>query len=462
MKPITSVVQSMIVAILLCCTSGCRKDETLTELPETPDKLAVAQISATGRQFTLTPDATGRLVIDNSKNNYQPGDVLNLKGQFKAVLISNMSGSAKAPIIIQNLKDTIVSIGNPAWNGGGESVACVLWNCHYIKLGGQSGRQSFIINGSTQAAREAYYDLQIGNKSDNIEICNLSIKDGGNGIVAKTDPVKGDPGTVHPGLIMQNLSIHDVDIIKTKNEGMYIGHTATYWDLTANVPYYGAPGGGANGHQYVQPAMWNNVKIYNCNVSQTGLDGIQTAAINQLEIYNNEVFQWATQQNSSHNGGILIGGRSTNTRTHNNYVHDGWGELCQFYGSGEKGATHFIYHNLFMNNESDGISVRGSANAIVWIGYNTIANTRGNNVRLNGYTGMKAAQFVYGNVLVAPLKGQGTIYNKNYIYIEQGATATEGNGVYQNKKLPTMAAAGAGNRNFQTLVGQEQTGAPGF
>ncbi|ACU59975.1 right-handed parallel beta-helix repeat-containing protein [Chitinophaga pinensis] len=462
MKPITSVLQSMIVATLLFCASSCRKEDTLIESLDTPDNLATAKVSATGRQFTLLPDADGRLVIDNAINTYQPGDVLNLAGQFKAVLISNLNGNAKAPIIIQNLKDSVVSIGNPSWNGGGQPVACVLWNCHYIKLGGQSGQQSFIISGSTQAAREAYYDLQIGNKSDNIEICNLSIMNGGNGIVAKTDPVKGDRGTVHPNLIMQNLSIHDIDIMNTKNEGMYVGHTATYWDLTANVPYYGAPGSGATGHEYVQPAMWNNVKIYNCKVHETGLDGIQTAAINQLEIYDNEVYHWATQQNASHNGGILIGGRATNTKTHNNYVHDGWGELCQFYGSGEKGSSHFIYNNLFMNNESDGISVRGSANAIVWIGYNTIANTRGNNVRLNGYTGMKAAQFIYGNVLIAPRKGESTIYDKNYIYIEQGATLKEGDGVYKNKRYPTMAAAGAGNRKFQTPVGQTQIGAPGF
>lgn len=462
MKPITFVIQSMIVATLLFCASSCRKEETLMESPETLANLTTAKVSTTGRQFTLLPDASGRLVIDNANNSYQPGDVLNLKGRFKAVLISNLNGSAKAPIIIQNLKDSIVRIGDPSWNGGGLPVACVLWNCHYIKLGGQSGRQSFIINGSTQAAREAYYDLQVGNKSDNIELCNLSIMDGGNGIVAKTDPVKGDPGTVHPNLIMQNLLIHDIDIKNTKNEGMYVGHTATYWDLTANIPYYGSPGGGTAGHQYVQPAMWNNVKIYDCKVYETGLDGIQTAAINQLDIYDNEVYHWATQHNSSHNGGILIGGRSTNSKTHNNYVHDGWGELCQFYGSGEKGASHFIYNNLFINNESDGISVRGSANAIVWIGYNTIANTRGNNVRLNGYTGMKAAQFIYGNVLIAPLKGASTIYDKNYIYIEQGATLQEGNGFYKNKRYPTMAAAGAGNGKFQTPVGQAMTGAPGF
>ncbi|MBW8687063.1 right-handed parallel beta-helix repeat-containing protein [Chitinophaga rhizophila] len=446
------LLQSMIVTCLLLGALSCRKEDTVADLNLSPETLTAAKAQGHARQFTLVPDANGRLIIDNADNTYQPGDILNLQGDFKAVLISNMSGKSNAPIIIQNLAEHVVTIGNPSWNGGEFPVAFVLWNCHYIKLRGQSGRESLVINGSTQPAREAYYDLQIGNKSDNIEISNLTIKDGGNGIVAKTDPAKGDPGTVHPNLIMHNLSIHDVNISNTQNEGMYIGHTATYWDLSSNTPFYGSPDGAAKGHQYVQPAMWNNVKIYNCNVSQTGLDGIQTAAINQLEITRNEVSHWALLRNAAHNGGILIGGRTTNTRVYRNYVHDGWGELCQFYGSGENGARHFIHNNVFANNESDGISVRGSHNALVWIGANTIANTGGNNIRLNGYTGMKVAQFVYNNTLVAPHKGRGTIYEKFYIYTEEGAAAKEGNGMYTNKKYPSLEKANISSENLRQRV----------
>jgi hypothetical protein len=433
-------VQSMIGAALLFLATSCKKEEVLQEKLSTDNNLAVTATSV-GREFTFVPDINGRLVIDNSANTYQPGDILNLKGTFKVVQITNTSGSAAAPITIRNLSGTTVTIGNPAWNGGAYGVACVLWNCHYIRFGGQSGQSEFVISGSTQAAKASYYDLQLGNKTDNIEIANLTIQNGGNGIVAKTDPVKGDAATAYPNTTMMNLQIHDLLIKNTTNEAMYIGHTATYWDLTANAPYYGATSGFVAGHQYVQPVIWRNVKIYNNTIKDIGLDGIQTAAIDQLEVYNNEVTNWAMQKDAYHNGGILIGGRTTNTNTHDNYVHDGWGELLQFYGSGENGAKHIMHNNLFRNNQGDGVSMRGTANAIVQFTNNTVAYTKGNSLRINGYSGQKGVQIINGNAFIRPLNGATTITLRNYIYLEIGALATEGTGTLANKKFPTLASA---------------------
>jgi hypothetical protein len=408
------------------------------------------------------PDASGRLVIDNSNKAYLPGDIINLKGTFKSIQVVNTSGSAAAPITIRNLAGTILNIGDPAWNGGGYSTAFVLWNCHYIKFGGQSGNTAVVINGSKQAAKAAYYDLQVGNKSDNIEISNLTIQDGGNGIVAKTDPVKNDASTAYPNSVMQNLSIHDVVIKNTTNEAMYIGHTATYWDLTSNVPYYGAASAFTAGHQYVQPIIWRNVKIYNNKVQNIGLDGIQTAAIDQLQVYNNEVSNWAMQKNYAHNGGILIGGRTTNTNTHDNYVHDGWGEICQFYGSGENGSKHTIVNNLFRNGQLDGVSMRGSANAIVVFSNNTVAYTGDNSVRINGSGGQTSANILNSNVLIAPRNGSGTIYDKNYIYLENNAKVTEGTGTYVNKKFLTSVAAGANTANYYLPLTGSLMGTAGY
>jgi hypothetical protein len=234
---------------------------------------------------------------------------------------------------------------------------------------------------------------------------------------------------------------------------MYIGHTATYWDLTSNVPYYGATSGMVGGHQYVQPIIWRNVKIYNNKVQNIGLDGIQTAAADQMEVYNNEVTNWGMQKNSSHNGGILIGGRTTNTNTHDNYVHDGWGEMLQFYGSGENGATHIMNNNLFRGNQLDGVSLRGTANAVVRFTNNTIAVTMGNSLRLNGSTGMKSAQIINANAFIRPLNAAAVIYPKNYIYVEDGAAAVEGTGTLANKKFPTWLSAKVDAVYYQPLAG---------
>lgn len=457
----TYFAQAMICAAMLAMSASCKKEEALQEKLNAEDNLAVTA-SATGREFTLVADATGRLAVDNSNGYYKPGDILNLKGTFKVVQFSNMSGSASAPIVVRNLSGTTVTIGNPAWNGGAYGVAIVFWNCHYMRFGGQSGKSSVVISGSTAGAKASYYDLQLGNKTDNMEISNLTIQNGGNGIVAKTDPVSGDASTAYPNTTMTNLKIHDLLIKNTTNEAMYIGHTATYWDLTANAPYYGATSGMSSSHQYVQPIIWRSVKIYNNTVQDIGLDGIQTAAIDQLEVYNNEVKNWAMDKNSSHNGGILIGGRTTNTNVHDNYVHDGWGELLQFYGSGSGGATHVIHNNLFRNGQGEGVSLRGTANAIVQFTNNTVAWTKGNSLRLNGSTGMTGAQIINGNAFIRPINGVTTISVRNYIYAEVGATFKEGTGTLVNKKFPTVQASKVDINNYYLPLAGSQMGTAGY
>lgn len=453
MKNLNNIALAMIGTAMLFAATSCKKEDILQEKLSTDNNLAVAVTSAE-REFTLVPDANGRLLIDNSNQTYQPGDIINLKGTFKAIQVVNVSGSESAPITIRNLSGTCVTIGDPAWNGGPYGVAFVLWNCHHVRFGGQSGQSQLIISGSTQAAKASYYDLQLGNKTDNIELSNMTIRNGGNGIVAKTDPVRNDVATQYPNTTMMNLKIHDILIHNTTNEGMYIGHTATYWNLTTNAPYYGSTSAFTTGHQYVQPIMWRNVKIYNNIVKSVGLDGIQTSAIDGLEIYNNEVTDWATQRNWSHNGGILIGGRTVNTNTHDNYVHDGWGELCQFYGSGENGATHIINNNLFRNTQLDGVSMRGSHDAVVVFTNNTIANTMGNSLRINGNSGQRSPQVVNANAFIRPINAAAVIYPKNYIYVEQNATVTEGTDDLANKKFPTIVLSKANPGNYyQPLPG---------
>ena len=438
----------MIVAALLYLVVSYSTEVRLTPGNNTQIPSLTDTLVASAKEYTLVPDRYGRLNIDNKRNIYRPGDILNLKGNFKSVFFANLSGNADKPIIIRNYHNTVVKIGEPNWNGGGYSAACEFSNCHYIRFGSQSDRNMMVITGSTQAAREAYRALQIGNKTDNIEICYLTIINGGNGIVAKTDPIKGDRSTTYPNMTVKNLLIHDLTITGTKNEAMYIGHTATYWDHTLNQPYYGPPSKFTPGHDYVQPVKWQHVKIYNNLVSNIGLDGIQTSAIDGLEIYDNEITQWGTERNAAHNGGILIGGRTTNTNTHDNYVHDGWGEFCQFYGSGEDGGTHIINNNLFTDNQSDGISMRGTENAIVRIINNTIACTKGNSLRINGYTGMRGKQIVKSNVFIAPNMGGKGVNIRNYIYVEERGDAIEGDGIEENKKFETAFEAGVNTAEY--------------
>ncbi|QHS63299.1 right-handed parallel beta-helix repeat-containing protein [Chitinophaga agri] len=445
----------MIIAATALATFivGCKKeaDESIDKTIENSE----TSVTTTGRTFTLGPDANGILTIDNKNGTYKAGDIINLKGTFKSVVISNMSGTAAAPIKIQNASGTIVNVGNPSWSGGGYPAALQFSNCHYIKLGSPNGKAYFLVNGSTSAAREAYFNIHLGNHTDNFEVYNLTINNGGTGIVAKTEPTSADLSSQWPNSQMYNLSIHGITINNTRNEAMYIGHTATYWDLTSGIPYYGNTSGMTAGHKYVQPIKWYNVKIYSNVVSNSGLDGIQTSAIDKLEVYSNTVTNWATQKNSAHNGGILIGGRTTNTNTHDNIVRNGWGELYQFYGSG---TVHIVKNNLFADNQGDGVSMRGAGGAAVTFTNNTVANVKGNTLRINGYSGQTGRNVINSNVFIAPLNGTGTIYPKYYIYLENGAVATEGTGSLANYKFPTVSSAGTTSSNFYQITNTTLTG----
>ncbi|MGO4293435.1 right-handed parallel beta-helix repeat-containing protein [Chitinophaga sp. RAB17] len=443
-------------------TESCNKAQIDAVKPglSKPDTATTAKPPVNTKEIVLVPDKDGRLLLDGSI--YKAGDILALKGIFTAVVINNLKGSAAAPIIVKNAAGTVVKVGNPAWSGGSWATALSFVNCHYVKAGGEKSKSDFIISGSTQAGKEAYFDLSLSQHTDNFEISNITIQNGGTGIWAKTDPLKGDATTYYPNSYMENLSIHDVSISGTNNEAFYIGHTALYWNLTANAPYYGAPAGFTPGQQYVQPIKWRNVKIYNNEVANGGADGIQTAAIDKLEIYSNTVTNWGGQHNSGHNGGILIGGRTTNTNVHDNYVHDGWGELIQFYGSGENGATHIIHNNLLRDNQGDGVSLRGTDNAVIKITNNTIARVGGVSLRINGYQGMTAAQIVNGNAFIQPRVNGGSIVPNAYIYTENGGTYKEGTGADINTKFPTVDAAGVDPNNYYQPLGTSKILTSGF
>lgn len=458
-----SVMLVLALSVLMTVFS-CTEEKPVEPAPKPEDTTAVKPPTGTpGRQFTLVPDKFGRLEVNNANGTYKAGDILNLKGTFTAVIFYNLKGASGKPITIRNAPGTVLKIGDPAWNGGSWSTALSFRNSHYVKVEGTS-KTSFIINGSTTAGRIAYFNMALAEQSDNFEIANLTITGGGTGLWAKTDPVKSIPATHYPNSYMENLFIHDLVITGTHNEGMYIGHTATYWNLETNYSYYTLPAGTVLGSVYVQPIKWRNVKIYNNIVKDGGADGIQTAAIDGLEVYNNEITNWGGQHNPSHSGGLLIGGRVNNSNIHDNYVHDGWGELFQFFGSGENNGKHVITRNLFRDNfVHDGVNFRGTDNAIVEFSHNTVARTYGVCLRFNGYLGMKGTQQIFANALIQPRTVGGvTIEPRSYIYLEGDAVVREGIGTNANTKFATVAAAGVDVNNYYQPLANSPLGSSGY
>jgi len=250
---------------------------------------------------------------------------------------------------------------------------------------------------------------------------------------------------------MQNLKIHDVEINDTNNENMYIGHTATHWNLTRNQPYYGVIGDTSNpdwhpGDHYVDPIKWQNVAIYDNYCHDGYADGIQTAAIEGLTVYRNEVINWGRGQNSAHNGGILIGGRVRNFEVYCNYVHDGWGELFQCYAEGINNAYGRVHNNLFKGTTgNDGITFRTTDGLVIDCYDNTVVSTLGVSTRWYKGTGHRLNR----NILIDPRSGTGQqLYPTSYIYLEPGASVIEGTGNDANGKYPSVTAANVDPNNW--------------
>lgn len=335
----------------------------------------------------ITPDSKGRLnMYSEQTKKYLPGSTIYLVGNFLNVRFTGLKGTAEHPIRITNYPGKKLVIGNPDWAGGALSSALQLLECQHIILGGENNETDFLIDGSISEVRSAYFGINLRPFTDNVEIKNITIRNGGTGILAKTDPEKDDPKTWYPNTVLENLSIHNVTITNVSTEAMYIGHTAVWWGWDEKGKGYNAGAKPENpNHTYVMPVKWKNVKIYQNHISNTGYDGIQASAMDQLEIYENEITGFGTKAIWGQNAGIIVGGRTTETDVHDNYVHDGVGEIFQFHGSGENNSIHTVHNNLFVNSQSSGMGIYGlNDDATINISNNTIAGCQLFAIQVNG------------------------------------------------------------------------------
>lgn len=335
----------------------------------------------------ITPDSRGRIdMYSDETKDILPGSTIYLDGNFLSARFTGLKGSAEHPIRITNYPGKKLVIGNPDWTGGAYSSAIQLFECQHIILGSENDAADFVIDGSTSKARSSYFGINLRPFTDNVEVKNITIKNGGTGILAKTDPEIDDPKTWYPNTVLENLSIHNVIITDVSTEAMYIGHTAVWWGWDETGKGYNAGPKPENpSHTYVMPVKWKNVKIYQNHISNTGYDGIQVSATDQLEIYENEIAHFGTRGAWGQNIGLIVGGRTTDTNIHDNYVHDGSGEIIEFHGSGENNSSHIIHNNLFVNSQSNGMGIYGLIDAAtVNITNNTIAGCQLFAVQVNG------------------------------------------------------------------------------
>lgn len=396
------------------------------------------------KKYELKPDAQGYLII---RGTYKPGDTLQLNGYFKAVAIYDLVGDSVKPITITNVPGKTLIIGDSLWFTGSWSHGLAVRNSRYLHIYG-STKSSFKIIGSNSTAKDnngypvktAYFNFMITELSDNVKVHDITIRHGGVGVLCKTDVYANNSKTWYPNTYLNNFEFYDLDIYNTYNEAMYIGHTATYWNTKTNGPVYT---GAIDPAIMKQPIKLRNVKIHHNYIHDIHNDAIQTAAIDNLQVYDNEITNWAIKKDYSHNGAILIGGRVKDFEVRNNKVTNGWGEFLQIYADAGKAI---VQNNLFVKNSLSGVGLRGGKGLAVEFINNTIIGSGEAAFRINGSSGGTAKNILRKNIIAAPGTGR-------YYYLENGGAMSD----EDNKTFSTLALAQL-SASYLPLTGSSATG----
>ncbi len=423
------------------------------------DSTPIPVPGGSGKTYIVIPDKNGRIEWnEQASSTYKPGDIIYLRGKFKSVRITGLKGSSGQPIYITNYPGEVVTIGDPTWTGGTVPQAVRLAKCQYFVIGGTNSSSEFIIDGP-KLTKPAYFDMEIKPFTDNLEIKNITIKNGGFGISAKTDPDINDPKTWYPNTQLNNLSIHDVIITGTSMEGMYIGFSALWWGWDENGNGYNAGSTSNSAHKYVQAIKWKNVKIYNNRVSDTGWDGIQVSASDQVEIYENEISNYGTRKEPGQCHGLIINPRMTNTNIYNNYVHDGYGELIQFQGANENQPSKDVIRNNLLVNSSAGNGIGLYDYANLTVTNNTIVHSGGYTIRANGRNvQMTGEHSISNNVFIESRVGVTTSEKDPYLKVENGAKVKESG----NLRFASVKDAKVDANNYYRPVAGSTIGNAGY
>jgi len=437
----------LVILPLSACQSDTieESEPPVIEKPEEPEE-------PEGRVIVITPNENNRAYIKNTEQTtYLPGDIIYLKGKFTHVWIEGIEGSVEKPIRIMNYPGERLLISNPGWSGGALAQGFHIIYSHHLVIGGESDPTDLVIEGSTvEGSRGPFFCVNIKNFSDNIELKNMTIRDGGMGIMAKTDPVKDNPETWHPNNTLKNLSIHDIHITDTSGEGMYIGHTAKKWGWDESGKGYNATDLDEEkaGHTYALPLLWENVEIYNMKVENSGWDAIQCSAIHGLHLHNNIAVNWGHRKVFGQCHGIINGGRNKDTYLHDNLLFNGYGEAIQFFG--DKNSTHRLENNLIVGGKSTAIAVYDGGR--VEITNNTIVDAGRYAVKANARKEKNPeVVWVNNNVFIEMLQINRESWATDfYFHTERGALIED----VGNKKFDDIKEAVVDSSNYyQPLAG---------
>ncbi len=284
--------------------------------------------SCGGKSYTVLPVGDGGYY---NSLNLQPGDTLFLDSRYTYyyVYLANRHGTPSCPIVVMNK-------GGQVKIQGGHLSQISLYNCSYVKVIGtgsptdtygfriQPYPSDSLINGS--------FAFSVTGRSKNIEVSNLHISNAGTGMNIKEDG-GCDPQYNFPNWVMDSISIHDNKIVKTWNQGMYIGNTSPDNGPSSYSPRPVVCNGVTT---YPRPPRMGNIKVYNNIVDSTGRAGIQLASASTgiSEIYNNTVRHSGMSGDDAQGAGITIGSYTKAYVHHNTIINTYTCGIASMGGSG--------------------------------------------------------------------------------------------------------------------------------
>lgn len=327
--------------------------------------------------------------IDGSQLGVKPGDVICLKaGRRTNLFIKNIKGSASSPVTIKNCGGQVILGGTDVNNG------IMVQNSRYFRITGtgDSGHKYGIKIDKTKSGSQG---IAIAEFSSDVEIDHIEIGGAGfAGIMAKTDP-KCDGSADRGKFTMYNVKIHDNYMYNIGGEGIYLGNS-----------FYGGTTVYCNRTSY--PHEIKNVRVYNNIIKNTGWEGIQVgSATEDVEIYDNEIYNYGQANKDSQNNGIQLG-LGTTGKLYRNYIENGYGTGIVIQGIG----NNLVYNNVIVGAGYPAFNVNVRPTPLssdvvskgflggVYIINNTVVDTK-NKGAINEHVNEAPNNVFYNNLIVS-------------------------------------------------------------
>ncbi|MBO9605021.1 MAG: fibronectin type III domain-containing protein [Paenibacillaceae bacterium] len=276
----------------------------------------------------------------------QPGD-----WQFVAIKNINAKSTASPDAPIQIINDgglvNIVTTSQTA------AFGVKIENSKYFQLTGSGGGTS--LKYGIKVRNDNSVAVQVKSMSTDYEVDHIyawntnpnpspNVKTGSQGFMLKNDP-QCNVSDWASGFVQRNTSVHDNQANGVGGEGFYIGSSF----------YTNGETGSCNGQSYIMPNPIEGLRVYNNITENTGWDGIQVGSATQdVEIYDNQIHNFATKNVDGQKQGIQINSGTTGL-IYRNYIDTGTGNAIQMKGRGH----NYVFNNVMVNPGEWGVYVMG-------------------------------------------------------------------------------------------------------